>query len=84
MVGEPVTVVAKTEEELKAIVLPRGAVVRAGNGEMVVWQHVAPERFQRVAVRTQAVDGSRMAVTGALEPGHRVVVSGAELINQIR
>ena len=84
MVGEPVTVLAQTNEQFKGTVLPRTAVIRAANGQMIVWHHSASERFIPVPVRIEPLDGERIAVLGGLELGQRVVVRAAELINQVR
>jgi cobalt-zinc-cadmium efflux system membrane fusion protein len=35
-------------------------------------------------VRTEPFDATRLVIRGGVEPGERVVVRGAELINQIR
>jgi RND family efflux transporter MFP subunit len=84
VLGQPVTVLVQMPEPVKGIVLPREAAVRAANGEMIVWQHVAPERFTAKPVRIEPLDGNRVAIVAGLEQGQRIVVKGAELINQIR
>lgn len=83
-VGESVRVIAQTKDSVTGIVLPREAIVRATSGETIVWTLVAPERFEPRPVRIVPVDGGRMAVTAGLGAGERVVVRGAELVNQIR
>lgn len=83
-VGTPVNVLARAGEPVKGIVLPKTAVVRASNGENVVWQHVEPERFVSAPVKFSNVDGERVLVERGLKPGQRIVVDGAELINQVR
>lgn len=83
-VGEPVTVLAPIDEAISAIPLPRSALVRASNGQSVVWVHTAPERFEPKLVSVEPIDADRVGVTAGLEPDARVVMRGAELINQIR
>lgn len=83
-VGMPVTVMAQTGEFVEAIVLPKAAVVRAANGENIVWLHTEPERFVARPVRTNPFDGDRILVAAGLAAGERVVVQGAELVNQVR
>ena len=83
-VGQPVTVIAKTGAPVEGIILPREAVVRGGNGEALVWRHTDPERFEARPVRTEPFDATRVVVRGGLTPGERIVVRGAELINQVR
>ncbi|MEQ1714602.1 MAG: HlyD family efflux transporter periplasmic adaptor subunit [Hyphomicrobium sp.] len=83
-IGAPVTVLVQTQDRAKGIVLPEGAVVRGLNGLPQVWVKVSPERFRPVAVRTSAIEGARVLAIAGLEPGARIVIGGAELINQIR
>jgi membrane fusion protein, heavy metal efflux system len=51
---------------------------------MIVWQHAASERFVPRPVRGQLVNGEQFVVLAGLDAGQRVVVKGAELINQVR
>jgi hypothetical protein len=82
-VGLPVTVLAERQGNVTGIVLPKTAVVRGDAGETVLFIHMAPELFESRPVKVEPVDGDRVLVTG-VEPGLRVVVSGAELLNQVR
>ena len=84
-VGQPLTVLAKRKgQTLAGIVLPRDAVVRGGNGEAIVWRHAEPERFEARPVRTEALDAARLIILAGVGNGERIVVRGAELVNQIR
>ena len=83
-VGQPVTVVAPSGKPETGIILPREAVVRGANGETLVWRHADPERFEPRMVRSEAFDATRLVVRAGLGEGERIVVRGAELINQIR
>ena len=83
-VGQPVTVLAATGTSATGIVLPRNAVVRGTGGEAMVWRHAAPERFEPRQVRVEPVDATRVVVRAGVKEGERVVVRGADLINQIR
>jgi cobalt-zinc-cadmium efflux system membrane fusion protein len=83
-IGQPVTVVAKSGAPMAGIVVPREAVVRSANGEAIVWLHVEPERFEPRPVRTQPFDATRLVVAAGVTDGERVVIRGAELINQVR
>ena len=69
---------------VKAIVLPRDAVVRGGGGESLVWRHADAERFEARPVRTEPFDAARVVVRAGIGEGERIVVRGAELINQVR
>jgi len=83
-VGMPVTVLVREGDAIKGVVLPKAAVVRAANGADIVWQHKEPERFIAAPVKVSSFDGERVLVMGGLKTGERIVVEGAELINQVR
>jgi len=82
--GQFVSVFLTTEETRKGIAIPRSAVVRSSNGQDVVYVHAAPERFEAKVVRIEPLDGERVLVLAGLEPGLRVVVQGAELVDHVR
>ena len=83
-VGQPVTVTAQRREAAHGIIVGRDAVVRGGNGESVVWRHVGAELFEPRPVRTEPFDATSVLIAAGVGEGERVVVHGAELINQIR
>jgi RND family efflux transporter MFP subunit len=83
-VGMPVTVLVHEGDPVQGIVLPKSAIVRSSNGEDVVWQHEAPERFVAKTVKVSSFDGQRVLVERGLKAGERIVVQGAELISQVR
>lgn len=83
-IGQPVTVLATSGAATTGLIVPRDAVVRSSNGEAIVWVHAEPERFESRPVRTQPFDATRLVVAAGLTEGDRIVVRGAELINQIR
>lgn len=82
--GQLLTVLAETEEMKSGIAVPRTAVVRAGNGQMIVYEHANAERFVPREVRVEPLDGDRVLVVSGLEPARRIVTQGVELLNQIR
>jgi membrane fusion protein, heavy metal efflux system len=82
--GQLLTVLAETEESKTGIALPRTAVVRAGNGQMIVYEHATAERFVPREVRVEPLDGDRVLVISGLEASKRIVTQGVELLNQIR
>lgn len=82
--GQFVTVLIRTDEAQKGIVVPRSALVRAASGQDIVYEHVSPERFQARIVRTAPFDGSNVLVLAGLEPGKRIVIQGAELLDHVR
>lgn len=83
-VGRPVTVLVQSKQELSGIVVPASAVVRASNGLPQVWEQVSAERFEAIAVRTAPLDGRHVLITAGVKEGTRLVVEGAEFINQVR
>lgn len=83
-VGQPVQVFAQNGSSVTAIVLPRDAVLRNGNGESIVWRHAEAERFEARPVRTEPFDATRLIVHAGIQEGDRIVVRGSELINQVR
>lgn len=83
-VGQFVTVLAGTDTEQAGLALPRAAVVRAGNGQDVVYEHTTAERFEARPVRVEPLDGGRVLVAEGVGPGTRVVTQGAELLDQVR
>lgn len=83
-IGQPVTVLVQGGRAKQGLIFPRDAVVKSNNGESVVWVHVAPERFEPRPVRIEPLDAKNMIVAVGLNASDRVVVHGADLINQIR
>ncbi len=83
-IGQPVRVTARNGASVSGIILPRDAVVRGSNGEALVWRHTDPERFEPRPVRTEPFDATRLVVRSGVAPGERIVVRGAEHLNQIR
>jgi RND family efflux transporter MFP subunit len=82
--GQFVTVFAETADELHGVAVPRASIVRNVAGQDSVFEHVAAERFEQRMVRTEPLDGQRVLISQGLEPGKRVVVQGAELLDHIR
>jgi biotin carboxyl carrier protein len=83
-IGQPVTVLVQGGAAKQGLIFPREAVVKSSNGESVVWVHVAPERFEPRPVRIEPLDARKVIVAAGLNVSDRVVVRGADLINQIR
>ncbi len=82
--GQFVTVYVTLPDKLKGILLPRTAVVRASNGQFVVFEHMSAERFAPREVKIEVLDAQNVLVTAGVTDGKRVVVQGAELIDQVR
>ena len=82
--GQFVTVLVSTPERRQGVALPRGALVRRANGQDVIYEHTGPERFTARPVRTEPLDGDRILILTGIDPGRRIVVQGAELLDQVR
>ena len=83
-VGAPVVVIANVATQESGFALPRTAVVRMPNGGSAVWDHVSAERFVPRPVRLQPLDGGNVLVLAGLKAEQRIVVQGADLLNQVR
>jgi multidrug efflux pump subunit AcrA (membrane-fusion protein) len=83
-IGQFVTVLAETPEQQKGIAVPRSSVVRSYAGQDLVYERAGAECFEPRPVRIEPLDGERVLVVQGLEPGRRIVVQGAELIDHIR
>jgi len=83
-VGTPVTVTGRSGAAVTGIVLPRAAVAQAPNGQMVVFSHKEPEIFEPRPIRFEPFDATSILVLAGVEAGDKVVVQGAQLVNQVR
>lgn len=83
-VGQFVMVLASTGEEQKGLAVPRSSVVRAANGQDIVYEHSAAERFQPRPVRIEPLDGERVLIATGIGLHARIVTQGAELLDQVR
>lgn len=83
-IGQLAIVFARTGETTEGLAIPRASVVQGSNGQSIVYEHTAPERFEAREVRVSPLDAQRVLIVGGLKPGGRVVTQGAELLNQVR
>ncbi|MFL0692973.1 MAG: efflux RND transporter periplasmic adaptor subunit [Agrobacterium tumefaciens] len=82
--GQLLMVLSSTTDERMGIAVPRTSVLRASNGQSLVYEHTNAERFVPREVRTEPLDGDRLLIVSEIEAGKRIVTQGAELLNQIR
>ncbi|MBU2327085.1 MAG: HlyD family efflux transporter periplasmic adaptor subunit [Alphaproteobacteria bacterium] len=82
--GQLLTVLSSTADERTGIAVSRTSVLRASNGQSLVYEHTNAERFVPREVRTEPLDGDRLLIVSGIEAGKRIVTQGAELLNQIR
>mgnify|MGYP001360952962 CR=1 FL=1 len=59
-------------------------ILISGNGQTIVFEHTSAERFEPRSVRVEPLDAERVIVLDGLASAKRLVVQGAELLNQIR
>jgi cobalt-zinc-cadmium efflux system membrane fusion protein len=83
-VGQPLTVLAQTDQIVTGYALPAAAIVKDRNNQDIVWVHVEAERFVPKAVRFVPSDGATSIVVDGVAKGDRIVVQGASLLNQVR
>jgi hypothetical protein len=83
-VGTPVTITGRAGAPVTGIILPRSAVAQAPNGQMVVFRHKEPEIFEPRAIRFEPFDAGTVLVLAGVARGDRIVVQGAQLVNQVR
>ena len=83
-VGQPVKVIARTEQGVKGATAPRTALTKVGAGETAVWIHTEAERFVARKIRHQSLDAANVAILDGLHDGDRVVTVGAGLLSQVR
>ncbi|GAB6050149.1 hypothetical protein JCM16106_09950 [Hydrogenophilus islandicus] len=83
-VGQPVKVIARTDQRIRGAIVPRTALTKVGAGETAVWVHTEAERFVARRIRYQSLDTANVAVLDGLHEGDRVVTVGAGLLAQVR
>jgi cobalt-zinc-cadmium efflux system membrane fusion protein len=82
--GQFLTVFVATDEAKEGLAVPRTSIVRGSNGQDLVYEHVAPERFMARSVRTEPLDGDRVLIVSGLGSGKRIVSQGADLLDHVR
>jgi len=83
-VGQPLTVLAQTDQIVTGYAVPATAIVKDRNNQDIVWVHVGAERFVPRTVRYVPSDGATSIVVDGVTKGDRIVVQGASLLNQVR
>jgi cobalt-zinc-cadmium efflux system membrane fusion protein len=83
-IGQFVSVFVQTAARVEGVAAPRAAVLTGANGQSVVYEHARAERFEPREVRVAPLDASRVLISAGVGQGRRIVVQGAELLNQVR
>lgn len=78
---------ALTDENIRrgnaSAALPPESLVRNRHGLPIIWIKVSAERFGEAAVKFKGYRDGKAVIEG-IPPNSRVVISGADLINQVR
>jgi RND family efflux transporter MFP subunit len=83
-VGTPITIAGRSGAPIDGIILPRAAVAQAPNGQMVVFSHTEPEIFEPKPIRFEPFDAGSVLILAGVASGDKIVVQGAQLVNQVR
>lgn len=83
-VGTPVTITGRSGAPVTGVILPRAAVAQAPNGQMVVFKHKEPEIFEPKSIRFEPFDAGSVLVLAGVDRGDKIVIQGAQLVNQVR
>lgn len=83
-VGQPLTVVMATGEQLTGMAVPRTALQKLDTGETAVWVHQSAERFVAQKVSPLPLNADEVVIVSGLHDGDRVVVQAASLLAQVR
>lgn len=83
-IGQPLTVLAQTDQAVTGYVMPATSIVKDRNNQDIVWVHVGAERFTPKTVRYVPTDGLTSTIVDGVSSGDRIVVQGASLLNQVR
>jgi RND family efflux transporter MFP subunit len=84
VIGSAVKVFVQQGDPVPGILVPDDAVVRGPDGLPRVWIKTGPQQFEPRPVRIAPLDGNSVVVLAGLEGDSRVVIDGAELLNQVR
>ncbi len=83
-VGTPVVVFLEQALTAEGLALPVESLVRTPQGDRIVYEKIAAERFMPRTVRVRPISAGRIAVLAGLDADARVVTDGAALLTQIR
>ncbi|HEV7369756.1 efflux RND transporter periplasmic adaptor subunit [Arenibaculum sp.] len=83
-VGQPVTVIVRSQRTVTGVPVPAASIVRDGDGRTLVWERSAAEIFVPRQVQAERLAGDQMIVRSGLTAGTRVVVDGASILRQVR
>ncbi|NDA48256.1 MAG: efflux RND transporter periplasmic adaptor subunit [Alphaproteobacteria bacterium] len=80
----PVNVIIESGQMAESVVVPRESATRTSNGEWIVWQKVGAERFVSRQINMKPLNGDEIIINAGVSPGNLIVVSGANLLGNIR
>ena len=82
--NQPVNVIIESGQLADSVVIPRESATRTSNGEWIVWQKVGAERFVSRPVDMKPLNGEEIVVNAGINENTLIVVSGANLLGNIR
>lgn len=82
--GQLLKVYVEQTDTVNGVAVPSAAVVKNASNQNMVWVKKTPETFAPKVVVTEALNGANVLVRQGLKHSDRVVVQGANLMNQIR
>lgn len=82
--GQLLKVYVEQAETVSGVAVPSSSVVKNASNQNMVWVKKSPETFEPKVVVTEALNGAHVLVRQGLKHGDKVVIQGANLMNQIR
>lgn len=82
--GQLLKVYVEQAETVSGVAVPSSSVVKNASNQNMVWVKKSPETFEPKVVVTEALNGAHVLVHQGLKHGDKVVIQGANLMNQIR
>jgi membrane fusion protein, heavy metal efflux system len=75
---------AETSGKQAGLAIPVSSLVRNATNETVLWVHSSAETFVPRRIRSLPLDANRVLIIDGLRAGERVVIQGANALNQVR
>jgi cobalt-zinc-cadmium efflux system membrane fusion protein len=83
-VGEPVSVIVRSQHDVRGIPVPSQSVVRDSDGRSLVWERRSAEIFVPHYIQAKRLGGDAVVVEAGLSNGMRIVTSGGAILSQVR
>jgi membrane fusion protein, heavy metal efflux system len=83
-VGEPVSVIVRSQHDIRGIPVPSQCLVRDSDGRSLVWERRSAEIFVPHYIQARRLGGDAVVVEAGLSNGMRIVTSGSAILSQVR